>query len=347
MKNLKPFILGSIAGCGMMFVALQYHLVRSQEGFQLIPRAPQAALGLAWADVREWDIQKWSDRPELARAAVSHGSSGLISESVAGEIKNSLETDSGTVGHLRSLLNGSLSVDFDAPVFGPEDPPEFGNIQEDRLAIPFPDEAASPRWEESLTDQADYEDSWSDVGDHTWSRSDESGPEFNSGFSQSDEYESSDSRRPWPRDGYVDDEQSYESGEWSESNPFSVPDPSWDSASLSHKRPRSTDTQEARLRQTTTLEDLLFEEREETVSVQSVEDSEFNSVTRALDSRAARSLNRVDNRFPDHADSHSRSGEIRQRKRSESSYPRAGDARERRAPNAIRALREGYDPFRN
>ncbi|MCH2200708.1 MAG: hypothetical protein MK102_01955 [Fuerstiella sp.] len=344
MKNLKSFILGSIAGCGMMFAAMQYHLIRSHDGFRFIPRTPQTTLGLAWADVRDWDAQKWSDRPQLTRALVAHGSSDLISESVANDIRNSLDSDSGTIGQLRSLLNGSLSAEFDAPVFTSEDHLDFKNSNEDGLAIPFPHETHSHQWDESLTDETDYDDSWSDLADRDWSRSEEPGRDSSLGFGASDDYEPRDSRSRRSREGYFEDESSRKPSEWPANNQFSKSNSSTRSVPRSQTRSRSGET-EARLHETTTLEDLLFSDENENVSGPSQKDSGFNSVTRALDSRAARSLDRVDSGFRDHADSYGRNDYAPQRRRSSSGNPHSSEGRERSVPNGIRSLREGQDPF--
>ena len=153
MGKAKPFLFGSLLAASAMFVAMQYHVVRSHDGFQLVPRTPQASLGLAFADIREWDANKWIDRPELARALMAHGSSDLISQSVAENLADTVATESATLDQLRSFLNSkSESSDAaDSDLFKlPDLQPLKGNDSnnkpndQDLFTIPIPREAKKP-----------------------------------------------------------------------------------------------------------------------------------------------------------------------------------------------------------
>lgn len=105
MGKAKSFLFGSLLGAATMFGAMQFHVVRSHDGFQFVPRTPQHSLGLAYADIRNWNASQWTDRPELARALMAHGSSGLIAESVADSLADSVSSESATMDQLRSFLN--------------------------------------------------------------------------------------------------------------------------------------------------------------------------------------------------------------------------------------------------
>ena len=104
MSNAKPYLFGTLLGASAMYVALQYHVVHSHDGFQMVPRTPQHSVGLAYADVRSWTPSQWTDRPELARALMAHGSSDLISESVATSLADSVADENSTLDQLRSFL---------------------------------------------------------------------------------------------------------------------------------------------------------------------------------------------------------------------------------------------------
>ena len=105
MSNAKPYLFGTLLGASAMYVALQYHVVHSHDGFQMVPRTPQHSVGLAYADVRNWTPSQWTDRPELARALMAHGSSDLISQSVATSLADSVAEENSTLDQLRSFLN--------------------------------------------------------------------------------------------------------------------------------------------------------------------------------------------------------------------------------------------------
>ena len=328
MKNFKPFVLGCIAGCGVMFVALQYHVVQSHDGLQFVPRAPKSTLGLAYADVRQWQAEQWTDFPELARALVAHGSSDLIAESVANDITDSLNPDAGTIGQLRSLLNDQMSSDFDAPLFESED-------TDDRL-IPFPNEARNSPPEESFTYRTNKTRSHNDVADNSRSRLSGANSDFDSGFA-----------------GF-EDMPDQDTGRRSQNNTFNEADSSWRFDSQSDTSPDSKAA--ARVRDTTILEDLLFSEEDESddisESIPSLEESRFESMTRALDSRASQALDRASNGFSDRSsgsygtNNEAINGYVRDRIRSEYSKPGSYQNSMRDpVPHAVQALRDGFDPF--
>lgn len=109
MGKFKPVLFGAIFGGGLAFVALQYHLVRSDDGFRLVPRAPQPSIGLAFVDIRDFGMQEWDDRPELVQAITQHGSTDLIDESAREQVTNVVAPQGGTIDKVRSLLPSGQS----------------------------------------------------------------------------------------------------------------------------------------------------------------------------------------------------------------------------------------------
>lgn len=321
MKNLKPFLLGSLAGCGAMFLALQYHVVQSHDGLQLVPRAPQVSLGLAWADIRHWDAETWAERPEVARALVAHGSSDLISESVARAIADSSAPDAGTIDQLRSLLNGSMSSEFDAPLFEEDRGRDSGQTDDD-LMIPFMQGTRGSEWGDPFT----MNGSRSRTGSHT-----------DTGFSDLDDVISEETeRRTQDRYARQTDHTPFD--------PFSQVDSAWQSR-------RSPETSaESRRRDTTILEDLLFSDDDDTnapaASMDSaMRQSRFDSLTRALDSRASQALDLAGSDLRDNS-SPSPGGTNRYAREIEGPAGwTMGNDRESSVPHAVRALRDGFDPF--
>jgi len=88
-----------------MFFALQYHVVRSESGVRVLPRTPQHSLALAWADVRTWTPSQWTDRLELARAAMAAGATDLIADSVRIPLQEEVSESAATLNELRGVLN--------------------------------------------------------------------------------------------------------------------------------------------------------------------------------------------------------------------------------------------------
>ena len=149
MGHFKPFLFGTVFGLGFAFVALQFHLVRSHEGFRLVPRTPQPSIGLAYADIRNWGAEEWADRPELARALVAHGSTDLVATSVSGGLIESISAEGSALDKLRGLMNDSVEsfgADSSAEQSGllviPKDrDTKAGTEVRDIFSIPFPQDA--------------------------------------------------------------------------------------------------------------------------------------------------------------------------------------------------------------
>lgn len=146
MGKFKQFLIGALTGAGVVFVALQYHVVQTHQGFRVVPRTPQHSIGLAYADIRNWDAAKWADFPELARALVANGSTDLVAESVTEGLMESVSSNS-PMDQLRGFLNGpspsSEQSDplMNAPGFLPirkdtEDTPS--STFDDLFSTPFP-----------------------------------------------------------------------------------------------------------------------------------------------------------------------------------------------------------------
>jgi hypothetical protein len=150
MSKAKPLMFGAALGASAMFFAQQYHVVQSHDGLQVIPRTPQTSIGLAYADIRNWSPSQWTDRPELARALMAHGSSDLIAESVASTLADRVSEDTSTLDELRDFLNGTKKElssegeiefpDLTAPrATKPIDDAEKSD--NDLFRIPFPQDA--------------------------------------------------------------------------------------------------------------------------------------------------------------------------------------------------------------
>ena len=333
MKNFKPFVLGCLVGCGVMFVALQYHIVQSHDGFQLVPRTPQAALGLAWVDVRGWKAEQWTDRPELARALVAHGASDLIAESVTGDLADSLDPDSGTIEQLRSFLNDSdgLSSDLDAPLF-----PSGESDEDDGLAIPFPQEAKKIWQEESLTRRPGH--SHTDIADRTRTRLNDREADFDSGFGWFEEATSPETEQ----NGFS------EFREAPQGDLFQEEESRWGAETRSnHHRSPGANADERR-RETTMLEDLLFAEDHETEQTPRSSVRDYGSLTQALDSRAAQALDRARGQFRQgQADADTGGSRSAGRYARDNTWtgPVRSFERSSQESRAIRSLRDRVDPF--
>lgn len=99
MPGFKPFLAGMLAGGCLAAGALQYHVVRSDEGMYLVPRSPKPSLTLAYADTRAWTDEQWERYPALVNALKANGAADLLHN----------DAQSMSLNELRDAMQGSLN----------------------------------------------------------------------------------------------------------------------------------------------------------------------------------------------------------------------------------------------
>lgn len=164
MSAFKPFVLGSLMGAAMAYVSLQYHVVRSDEGFYVVSRAPQASLGLAYADIRNLSTEDLESNPELARAMAAHSARELLAKNDPDESDNSTSILDGSnmIDGARERLRSSNDFgdieaptipkppgSLDAPIWNPFNDKSSGSTfdsaeEDDFDSIPWPEDEPDP-----------------------------------------------------------------------------------------------------------------------------------------------------------------------------------------------------------
>ncbi|MFK7818423.1 MAG: hypothetical protein AB8G99_06880 [Planctomycetaceae bacterium] len=158
MSALKPFILGSLLSATAVYVSLQYHVVHSNDGFYLVPRTPQASLGLAYADVRDMSKEDIAALPELARAMsaqearkllakadspTKEGSSLLDGTELFDDARERLQSsddwDNLSPKSVPSLPNNSLEAPIWNPFQDDGEAPALDTSEDDFGSIPWPE----------------------------------------------------------------------------------------------------------------------------------------------------------------------------------------------------------------
>lgn len=82
MRSLWLFLGGILTGFLLMGLAYEYHFVRSDEGFLVVPKT-QSALKNVYVDIRDWSLKDWGDHSDVARALIQDGRSDLITTGAA------------------------------------------------------------------------------------------------------------------------------------------------------------------------------------------------------------------------------------------------------------------------
>lgn len=89
MRKLSNLLIGILLGGGTVFLLSQYHLIRANDGFHMIPRQDASYVDVC-VDVRNWDASKWHEHSELMRSLIADGRDDLIVEPLSHELLNKL-----------------------------------------------------------------------------------------------------------------------------------------------------------------------------------------------------------------------------------------------------------------
>lgn len=79
---VKSLLFGLTVGSVGTLVAMQYHLVRTDERFVIVSRTHQPPLRSAYVDIRHWSPAMWEHYPELQEAIVKAGRQDLLTARV-------------------------------------------------------------------------------------------------------------------------------------------------------------------------------------------------------------------------------------------------------------------------
>jgi hypothetical protein len=79
-----------VCGAVGLLIAMNYYIVRSKEGFHLVPKVA-AKLEVPYYDIRSFTIEDWQRRPSLAAAIVTSKNQGLMQSSGAEAVRAKVE----------------------------------------------------------------------------------------------------------------------------------------------------------------------------------------------------------------------------------------------------------------
>ena len=82
MSRLSSFLLGMVAGAGLLQGVTTYHIVRASDGFHFIAKQP-ARLGETFVDIRTFTMSDWATHAQLASAMVQANLQHLLGDSAA------------------------------------------------------------------------------------------------------------------------------------------------------------------------------------------------------------------------------------------------------------------------
>jgi hypothetical protein len=86
MKRTTSFLLGVIVGAVILYAAMTYHVVRSDDGLHLV-RKVSSGLGDAYVDIRQFNAARWNEHKSLAVALIYADKEELLSESAMSNVR--------------------------------------------------------------------------------------------------------------------------------------------------------------------------------------------------------------------------------------------------------------------
>ena len=88
---MSRFLFGMIAGAVLLFVAMHYHVVRSNDGVFLVPKISNN-LSEVYVDIRAYRLADWQQHKTLAAAIIQSDRSHLLEDASLSSFKESMHT---------------------------------------------------------------------------------------------------------------------------------------------------------------------------------------------------------------------------------------------------------------
>lgn len=90
MSRLSSFLLGMVAGATLLGAAMNFHLVRSDDGVLMIPKLTKG-LHDPYADIRGFTLDDWQQHRPLAAALIQANKSELLADGSLSSFRRSIE----------------------------------------------------------------------------------------------------------------------------------------------------------------------------------------------------------------------------------------------------------------
>jgi hypothetical protein len=102
MKRLSGFLLGVVVGGGLVFGAQRYHVLRTEQGFEVVPKL-SANFTDCYVDIRNFSPDDWSEHKALAAAIIGAKKESIFHGSAADAVREKM---SGLLNELTHLHDG-------------------------------------------------------------------------------------------------------------------------------------------------------------------------------------------------------------------------------------------------
>ncbi len=91
MSRLGSVLFGVVLGAGLVYGALNYHVLRTPEGVEFIPKL-SATFAETYLDVRQYGVSDWADHDLVARAIVKSGKDHILKDAATRSVQEGINS---------------------------------------------------------------------------------------------------------------------------------------------------------------------------------------------------------------------------------------------------------------
>lgn len=90
MRRIMTFLTGMVVGGILLWAALQYHLLQTNSGLQLVPKV-NAGLAKTYVDIRGFTVADWAQNTDLVLALTNANQGELMGNAAEDALQNGLD----------------------------------------------------------------------------------------------------------------------------------------------------------------------------------------------------------------------------------------------------------------
>jgi hypothetical protein len=91
MSRLGCVVLGILVGAGLVYGALNYHVLRTEQGVEFVPKL-SATFDETYIDVRQFGVSDWADHEQVARAVVKSGKDHILRDAATRSVQEGINS---------------------------------------------------------------------------------------------------------------------------------------------------------------------------------------------------------------------------------------------------------------
>jgi len=90
MSRFGSLFLGFVLGAAAMFVSLKYHVLRTDQGVELVPKVT-STFGDTYVDIRHFGLSDWREHKSLLAAVVRSEKKHLLHDAATTDLGNAID----------------------------------------------------------------------------------------------------------------------------------------------------------------------------------------------------------------------------------------------------------------